>query len=144
MTKSKIGELDAGGIYVGKSATTGEDLHAALADESKYLTFDEAFQAAAEMRKQRGRENAHVPTLAELEFNLFANKDKGQLKGTFNTLSAKDHMYPEAAPYRSSHLYFGPRANMREQSAWTVWFEDGFRDLANGQKSIKLPVRLVW
>src|SRR5665213_2684179 len=56
----RIGDPDGGGVYVGKSATNGKDLHAALADEPEYLTFDEAFEAAAKMRKQPGRENAHV------------------------------------------------------------------------------------
>jgi hypothetical protein len=74
-----------GGVYVGKSATTGRDLYAALADESEYLSLDEAFAAAAKMRKQPGFENAHVPTLDELDVNLYRNKDAGALKGTFNT-----------------------------------------------------------
>src|ERR1019366_8451567 len=33
---SQIGDLDGGGVYVGKSATNGKDLHAALADEREY------------------------------------------------------------------------------------------------------------
>jgi hypothetical protein len=72
----KIGDPDDGGIYVGKSATTGKDLHTALADEPEYLGFDEAFEAAAKMRKQPRRENAHVPTPEELNVNLYLNKDK--------------------------------------------------------------------
>jgi hypothetical protein len=52
MAQPKIGDLDNGGVYVGKSATTGEDLHASLADEPEYLTWDDAIQAAEEMRKQ--------------------------------------------------------------------------------------------
>ena len=39
----QIGDLDGGGVYVGKSATTGKDLHAALADEPEYLTYGDAF-----------------------------------------------------------------------------------------------------
>src|ERR1035437_6108247 len=95
-SKLHIGDPDAGGVYVGLSATTGKPLHAAFTDAG-CLTLDEAYAAAAEMRKLPGRESAHVPTLAELSKNLFDNKDKGKLSGTFNTSGE----YP-ASYYRSS------------------------------------------
>src|ERR1044072_8657785 len=91
----EIGDLDDGGVYVGKSATTGEDLHCVLSAEPAFMTFAEAFAAATEMRKIPGRENAHIPTFEELEGNLFANRHRGALKGTFNELLWTEHDYPE-------------------------------------------------
>jgi len=127
----KIGELDGGGVYVGKSATDGKPLHAALADEPEYLTFDEAFEAAAEMRKQPGRENAHVPTPEELDKNLFDNRNEGHLKDTFNTSGS----FP-ASVYRSS----APGSTLHAQ---VQWFDDGHQ-YDHGHRNGRLPVRLVW
>ena len=45
-----------GGIYIGKSATTGKDLYAAPADLSDYKTFEEALAVAKLMRELPGRE----------------------------------------------------------------------------------------
>ena len=126
----QIGDLDGGGVYVGKSATNGKDLHAALGDEPKYLTFGEAFEAAEEMRKQPGRENAHVPTPEELNVNLYLNKDKGKLSGTFNTSGSLP-----ASCYRSS-------APVGTYNARVQWFDDGFQ--ISSATSYRLPVRLVW
>src|ERR1039458_2364577 len=110
-TTLKIGDLDDGGVYVGKSTTNGKDLHAALADEPKYMTYGEAFEAAAKMSKQPGRENAHIPTPAELNVNLYQNKDKSALRGTFNTSGSS----PDCC-YRSS----APTGNKK-----VLWFDDG-------------------
>lgn len=129
-TALQIGGLDGGGVYVGKSATTGKDLHAALADEPEYLTFDEAFEAAAQMSKLPGRQNAHVPTPEELNVNLYLNKDKGALKGTFNTSGS----YP-AGLYRSCAPYYDNLARVQK-------FIDGYHP--NVFRELGLPVRLVW
>src|ERR1039458_6453485 len=126
----RIGDLDDGGTYVGLSAENGKPLHAALADLPEYLTFDEAFEAAAKMRKQPGRENAHVPTPEELDKNLFAHKDDGALKGTFNTSSSSPgSVYRSSAPCGNDH------ARVR-------WFND--RGQYNGCRNVRQPVRLVW
>jgi hypothetical protein len=126
----QVGDLDGGGVYVGKSATTGLPLHAALADEPEYQTFDEAYAAAEEMRKQPGRENAHVPTPDELNVNLHQNKDKGKLSGTFNTSgSFPAGVYLSSTPYSSN-------------TARVQWFNDGQQGFSN--KLDRLPVRLVW
>jgi hypothetical protein len=124
----KIGDLDDGGVYVGKSATDGKDLHAALTDEPDYLTFDEALVAAEKMRNQPGRQNAHVPTLKELDKNLFHNRNTGHLKNTFNTSGS----YP-ASVYRSCTLYC---------HSWAQYFDDG--DQTDFNINNRLPVRLVW
>ena len=131
-TTPQVGDLDGGGVYVGKSATNGKDLHAALADEPKYLTFDEAFNAAVKMSRKPGRENAHVPTPEELDKNLFANRNKGILKGTFNTRG----LNPESV-YRSSASYSPDNARVQ-------WFNDGTSDYSIHYRLNRLPVRLVW
>jgi hypothetical protein len=125
----QIGDLDGGGVYVGKSATTGKDLHAALADEPEYLDFDEAYEAAEQMRKQPGREKAHVPTPEELNVNLYQNKDKGALRGTFNTSGS----FPTSC-YRSS-AHGGLSARVQ-------WFDGGSQYYDD--RDVRLPVRLVW
>src|SRR5260370_38706199 len=84
-TKSalKIGDLDDGGIYVGLSAENGKPLHAALADEPEYMTLDEAFAAAEQLKSLDP--TAHVPTPKELDNNTFNSRKTGRLNGTFNT-----------------------------------------------------------
>jgi hypothetical protein len=133
-TTLKIGDLvaeEGGGVYVGKSATTGKDLYAAPADEPEYLTYGEAYEAAAEMRKQPGHENAHVPTLEELNVNLYLNKDRGKLSGTFNTSGSSP-----ASVYRSS-------AHDISYGAWVQCFGDGSKYLCDRDEE-RLPLRLVW
>jgi hypothetical protein len=127
----QVGDLDGGGVYVGKSATTGKDLHAARADEPEYKTYEEALAAAEEMRKQPGRQNAHVPTPDELDENLYQNRNRGKLSGTFNTNGA----YP-ASCYRTS-------APHELSSARVQWFNVGGNQTSCG-RYVRLPVRLVW
>jgi hypothetical protein len=45
----KIGDLHDGGVYVGKSATTGDDLHVAFWDEPEYVTYEEPLAAAEQL-----------------------------------------------------------------------------------------------
>jgi hypothetical protein len=126
----QIGDLDDGGIYVGLSAENGKPLHAALADEPEYLTYEEALAVAARMSKQPGRENAHVPTPKELDRNLFDNRSTGHLKGTFNTGGSD----PETV-YRSS-------ASCSNGNALVQWFDAGTG--YNYDRDDRLAVRLVW
>ena len=128
--KRKIGDLDGGGIYVGKSAAGGRDLHAALADEAEYLNHSGAFDAAARMSKQPGRENAHVPTPEELTINLYENKNTGALKGTFNTNSLE-----EGSIYRAAGVNHWP--------AWFKFFDDGYQG-CDHDLTRRTSVRLVW
>jgi hypothetical protein len=124
-----VGDLDGGGVYVGKSATTGADLHAALADEPELLTFDEAFQAAADMRKQPGRENAHIPTAKELRENLYKNRHDGHLRNTFREGGVNPY-----SNYRSStpDTPYGARVQ---------WFGEGESYYTPGER---FSVRIVW
>jgi hypothetical protein len=126
-----VGDPDDGGIYVGLSAENGKPLHAALADEPESLPLDKAFEAAEKMRKQPGRENAHVPTPKELNVNLYQNKDEGKLAGTFNTSdSVCDGCYRSSEPGR-------------KMDEWRVqWFGDGRQDSV--YRYTPLPLRLVW
>jgi hypothetical protein len=124
----KIGDLDDGGICVGLSATDGKPLHAVLADEPEYLTFDEALAAAERLKSLHP--TAHVPTPEELDTNLFTNRNMGYLKETFNTRGS----FPGSC-YRSSapHGY---------DTAEVQWFDDGVQGLSD--MGGRLPVRLVW
>jgi hypothetical protein len=127
-TVPEIGDLDGGGIYVGKSATTRKDLHAALADEPEYLTFEEALAAAEHLKALHP--TAHVPTPDELDENLFDNRFTGHLKDTFNTSgSHPGSVYRSCAPY--NHV-----------TALVQWFDDGYQSF--NHRSYRLPVRLVW
>ena len=125
----KIGDPDDGGVYVGLSEEDGKPLHAALADEPEYLTYEEALAAAEQLKSEHP--TAHVPTPKELDKNLFENRSTGHLKGTFNTSGS----FPDIV-YRSGKP-FG------DDCAWVQWFDDG-RQLLNGRRDYPVPVRLVW
>jgi hypothetical protein len=124
----QIGDPDDGGIYVGLSASDGKPLHAALADEREYKTYGGALEAAEKLKSLHP--SAHVPTPNELDQNLFANRNTGALKGTFNTSGS----FP-AGVYRSSasYSYFDARVQ---------YFVVGGQ--SNLTRSGRLPVRLVW
>lgn len=123
----QIGDRDGGGVYVGKSATTGEDLHAALTDEPEYLTYNQA------MARQPGREHVRLPTPQELADNLYDNRNTGALKGTFNTSgSMHDGLYRSDTP-----------------KGYGIAVSVGFDDETGGNKHEcsqydPLPVRFVW
>jgi hypothetical protein len=125
-----IGDLDDGGVYVGLSAQNGKPLHAALADLPDYKTYAEALAAAEQLKA--AHPTAHVPSPKELDKNLFDNRNKGHLKGTFNT-SGSD----PGSVYRSSVSYLDFTATARVQ-----WFDDGHLDYKS--MGNRLPVRLVW
>jgi hypothetical protein len=122
-TGPEIGDLDDGGIYVGLSAENGKPLHAALADLPDYRTYEEALEAAEQLKSLHP--TAHVPTPKELDQNLFENRNTGHLKGTFNT-SGSD----PGGVYRSSASYYGSDARVQ-------WFDDGLQ--ASNSRHHRLP-----
>lgn len=124
----QIGDPDGGGIYVGLSAEDGRPLHAALADLPEYKTYGGALEAAERLKSLHP--SAHVPTPKELDKNLFANRNTGALKGTFNTSGS----FP-ASVYRSSASYANYNARVQ-------WFGDGSQYFYS--RDLQLPVRLVW
>lgn len=124
----QIGDPDDGGVYVGLSAEDGKPLHAALNDSPECKTYEEALAAAEELKS--AHPTAHVPTLKELDGNLFANRFTGKLAGTFNTSGSS----PDSV-YRSSKSCTYDGASIQ-------WFGDGHPD--HGSKHVRLPVRLVW
>jgi hypothetical protein len=124
----QIDDLDDGGIYVGLSAGEGKPLHAALADEAEYLTFEEALEAAEQLKSVHPA--AHVPTPRELDKNLFENRNTGHLKGTFNTSgSLPGSMYRSSA----SFLDYGARVQSFDVGIQLTYDRDN-----------RLPARLVW
>jgi hypothetical protein len=123
-----IGDLDDGGVYVGLSAENGKPLHAALADLPDYKTYEEALEAAEQLKALHP--TAHVPTPKELDQNLYDNRKTGHLKGTFNTSGS----YPGSV-YRSSASYGNGLARGQ-------WFGDGNQH--GNYRVNRLPVRLVW
>jgi hypothetical protein len=124
----KIGDPDDGGVYVGKSATTGQPLHTALMDEPKCMTYEQALAAAEKLKALHP--TAHVPTWDELDKNLFANRFTGLLKDTFNTSGPiPGRVYLSSDPWGSDEMY-------------VEWFDDGILDTT--PRNYRLPVRLVW
>jgi hypothetical protein len=124
----QIGDLDDGGVYVGLSAEDGRPLHAALADLPEYKTYEDALAAAEQLKSLHP--TAHVPTPKELDKNLFDNRNRGELKGTFNSSGS----FP-AGVYRSSASYILNYARVQ-------YFDDGNQN--SYFKYDRLPVRLVW
>ena len=129
-TAVQIGDLDDGGVYVGLSASSGKPLRAALADLRDYKTYEEALDAAEELKSQHP--TAHVPTRKELDKNLFANSNTGHLKDTFNTSG----LVPGSV-YRSSGSHYLDFDLTRVQ-----WFDNGH--LGYLGRNDRLSVRLVW
>ena len=124
----QIGDLDDGGVYVGLSASSGRPLHAALADLGEYKTYEEALDAAEELKTVHP--TAHVPTQKELDENLFDNRNTGHLKGTFNTRGSYS-----GSVYRSSGAFLS-------SGAWMQWFDGGH--LSVDDRLDRLSLRLVW
>ncbi len=123
----QAGAPDDGGVYVGLSAEDGKPLHAALADEPEYLSYDGALAAADRLKSVHP--TAHVPTPKELD-QLFRNRSAGKLGGTFNTSGS----YPGSV-YRTSAPCIGDAAPVQ-------WLDDGKEGYLG--KGFRLPVRLVW
>jgi hypothetical protein len=96
----------------------------------KRKSYKQALAAAEQLKSLHP--TAHVPTPKELDKNLFANRNTGHLKGTFNT-SKTYGLYPGSI-YRSSKSFF---YDSRVQS-----FDDGYQ--YSNFRCRLLPMRLVW
>jgi hypothetical protein len=123
-TALQDGAPDDGGVYFGLSAEDGKSLHAAMADERQYRTYDGALAAADVLKSVH--QTAHVPTPKELD-QLFRNRSVGKLNGTFNTSGS----YPGSA-YRSSAPCIGDAAPVQ-------WHDDGTEGYLG--KDFRLPIR---
>jgi hypothetical protein len=112
-----------------RRAENGQPLHAAVADLPDYKTYEEALAAAEQLKALHP--TAHVPTPKELDKNLFAYRNTGHLKDTFNTSGS----FP-ACVYRSSASY------TNYYYARVQYFGDGHQSY--DVRCYRLPVRLVW
>lgn len=123
----EIGELTSdGSVYVGKSASTGKDLFAAAADAPSPMNRDEALAYAKQLAKTHP--GAHVPTPEELDANLFANREAGALRDTFNASGELNTCYLSSG--------------LSGDFAQVQWFDDGFK--GHNGTGIRMPVRIVW
>lgn len=126
----QIGDEDEGGVYVGKSPSTGNDLHVALADEPKYLTLDETLKVVSRLQTVPGHENARLPTPEELSENILRNSEKGALRGTFHA----SHSF-----LRASY-----RTEAPDGTAMRGISGDTTGTALSKLEDLRLPVRLVW
>ena len=76
-------KMPDGTIFAGISPDTHQPMYAVPADASISMDFNEAAKYAAKL-DAHGHEDWRVPTKAELDV-LFQNREKGALKGTFNS-----------------------------------------------------------
>jgi hypothetical protein len=86
-----------GTIYIGNSPTTHCPIYASPADAPTYMMLSKAEKYAREL-KVGNKKDFHLPNKEELQV-LFANKEKGALKGTLNiTGSDTAGWYLSSAP----------------------------------------------
>ena len=71
-----------GTIYAGISPDTGKKIYTTPADAGLTMKWKRAMDYAADL-KAHGYQDWRVPTRGELNV-LYENRDKGELKGTFN------------------------------------------------------------
>lgn len=93
-----------GTVYAGLSPTTHKPMYVAPAASAKTMPFNKA-AAYAKSLEVGGKKDFRVPTMAELRV-LFANRNKGALKGTFNE-AAKGKARDAKAYYWSSTPVYG-------------------------------------
>jgi hypothetical protein len=98
-----------GTIYGGISPTTHKPMFVAPKSSEKTMAFKQA-AAYASTLEVGGHKDFRVPTMAELRV-LFANRDKGALKGTFNAASkpkdAKEAKIAKNYYWSSTPVYSG-------------------------------------
>jgi hypothetical protein len=102
--KMQAGHPNAGWIYAGLSKTTNQPLYVAPKDSGVFQ-----WKAAMDFAAKEG---ARVPSREELN-QIYAAKDKGALKGTFNETGSN----PAGWYWSSSQGYYG--------GAWAQRFSDG-------------------
>lgn len=78
-------KMHDGTIYAGLSPSTGNPMYAAPTDAPRSMDVDDAAAYAKDLNVG-GKKDFRVPTIDELNV-LFANREKGALKGTFNQSS---------------------------------------------------------
>lgn len=102
----EIGAVMADGtIYAGLSPNTGRPMFAAPADAPLTLNFKAAAKYAKELHIG-DKNDFRVPTPEELDV-LFHNRDRGALKGTFNTSGNMytGGMYGTSKDYYHTHIF---------------------------------------
>jgi hypothetical protein len=126
----EIGDkMPDGTVLAGISPDTNKPMYAASADASLRMTFNDAQQYFAQLNAH-GHKDWRIPTKAELNV-LFENREKGALKGTFNSTASDDASY-----YWSAALGKGSRA-------WIQQFSDGHHYYDNFEWYGKCSVRCV-
>jgi hypothetical protein len=127
----EIGDkMEDGTIYAGFSPDTGRNMFVTPKDASGVLKWNAAMKYAAEL-DANGHKDWKLPTKAELDV-LYQNRDKGALKGTFDTSGSNP-----------SGWYWSATENPgRPDGAWMERFSDGFRGWVwEGNDASVRPVR---
>ena len=114
-----------GTIFAGISPDTNQPMYAAPADASICMNFNEAAKYAKNL-DVGGKKDFRVPSRAELDV-LFQNREKGFLKGTFNTSGD------------NTEGWYWTSAPEHEIYAWSQRFSDGYKmnDNMYGRSSVR-------
>lgn len=111
----EIGDvMKDGTIYAGISPETGKPMYAAPTDAPVRMDIEDAEKYAKKL-EVGDKKDFRVPSKGELNV-LFQNKEKGALKGTFNTVASSD-----TSSYWSTTRF-------QSGSRWGQKFSDGDQD----------------
>ena len=120
-------KMQDGSICAGVSPDTGKQMFAMPADAGLTMAFNRAEQYAKKLNAEKslGHDDWRVPTKAELD-TLSWNREKGALKGTFNTGSDASGWYWSGTPVTVNF-------------AWGQRFRDGLQDYCSryGDSSVR-------
>jgi hypothetical protein len=93
----QIGDkMPDGSIYAGVSPGTDKPMYVTAKDAGLMMEFGQAAGYASKLA-MHGHQDWCVPTIAELTV-LFRNREKGALKGTFNSAASKAGFYWSSTP----------------------------------------------
>jgi hypothetical protein len=106
-------QMPDGTVFAGKSPDTNEAMYTTPADAPGTYTFNEAAEYANHL-DAHGHHDFRAPSEGELNV-LFQNRNKGNLKGTFNETGSN----PAGWYWSSSHVY--------GNTAWAQRFNSGYQ-----------------
>lgn len=119
IANAKVGDImPDGAIYAGISPNTNERMYVTAKDASLLMDFNAAAKYAKNL-DEHGHKDWRVPTKEELNV-LFQNRNKGALRGTFNTTG----LYPV--------IYYRSSTTDEDNRKWGQRFNDGLQHMHGG------------
>jgi hypothetical protein len=142
-----LGQQTADGVYAGLTADGKQQIYAMPTDLDVTMTFNDAAKAVRKLNRNKalGHDDWQIPSLENVRV-LYKNKDKGALKGTFNTYGGNKGRGSDFPGWYWSSTEVRGHSSSVYSVRFSGCYEDGVYEDWDHKDDFRLscrPVRLV-